>query len=112
MYRVTVEEQPCGADFDFVEGEYTHALIAKIEPPASLTQEAVQRYLTTDTLREVSEEELHNSDLADVVLVGSTQDATVIHAYRYEPSEEIRQLMGNACVGLLKVMGAEAEFAA
>lgn len=110
MYRVTVEQQPTQREAD-IEAGLTHVLTARIEPPVSLTQEAVQSFMVYGTLERSHEGDIEDAELADVMLVGSTHEATVIHAYlNADETSEGRQLMGDRCVGLLRVMGAEAEF--
>lgn len=85
-------------------------LAATIEPPINLNPEAVKHYIGAGNLL-VSEEFDNDNDLSDVVLVGSTEEATTIFATIADYIDDYNQLkdqMAERTVGLLNLLGAEA----
>ena len=115
MYRVEVSE----VIRELAGAEYAVAVKASIRPPIDLSQEAVSRFIENGNLLDDSvPRDVVSSGLGSPVLLGSTKDETVIHAYidavkldTGATTDRYRNLIAKRTISLLNLLGVEAELA-
>ena len=110
IYRVLVSEVRVGTSPEDHVVEHVIGLKATIQPPVSLTQEAVSRFIKhgdlDDGMRNAVAERLRAP-----VLIGTVEDSTVIYAgiqQGLNSLEGVTNLMTERTLGLLSLMGIEA----
>jgi hypothetical protein len=105
MYRVSTE---------IVKNPGTERVVgvkAFIEPPIKLGQEAVERYLVSENLHQLNDNEARFARLISPVIIGNTDKATVLYAGINQESLSMPAqdalLMRDRVKGLLTLLGVE-----
>jgi hypothetical protein len=105
-YRITLTNIPPQHTTELAGQDEYDSVLIHICPPVPLNSDAVERYLAHGNLEPVERD--IQTEITDVVVLGSTDEQTTIHASLLtSASEKLRQEVAESTVRYLGFMGAQ-----